>query len=821
ELVRYFDGDLQFDGSIADKGGRIARNGRDILFETDSGDNPSAPTTFVGITANGGNTLTSNRYEIGQYSSLRSRILAGDPLSNLIAGDTNGDSFIDSAPYDVTPAFRNTFSLAPGATTFYVTETLFGTGVPTQVSLPETITVAATDANAFENNGDTATFMLTRANANDTKAITVNYTLSGAAINGTDYTNVNGSVTFLAGQNTATVTVNPIADNITEGIESVVLTIDNGSGYNLSDRSRQARITIADDNSIANLPTLVSIDSVSFTEGNTGTKNAVFNVTLNKASEVEVTVEASTVDGTATAGSDYTALDKTTIYFAPGETTKQITVAILGDRTIESDETFTVNLSDPTNATLSTDASVTANIINDDIPISIAVRDADTAETKSGETPNHGQFVITRSGDLSQSLSVKYTLSGTSTNNDDYQTLTGTSIFAAGVDQAFVDINPIDDRIYEGAESVTLSVSTEDYLVTGSSSVTATIADNDAVDPKLIEPAQNLLSIDGGTAKSLMKFSKVSQRGDNRNEVFAFVVDDDLGSINGIKPGESGYLAAALDRAQSIFSNLGNSEFDKQNDRNSERYLNFVPGQRIEFAEIINDTLDGVKSDLAAGESTANILFSLPDANPSGAAQVKFNLIASDNSYQIDFNDLVIKVETLDNFNLPMGTALQTKLEGQVIDLRIYGGLRLADTKATGDADYNNYIGFYEVQDERGTLSNGLKPGEAGYVEAAVREAILSSTRFKSQVDTDLSVLGGKILAPVVIANGTFDDFLNKNPENKANSSVHAYFNYLGANTDKVDHFRSLGDNKFGIEDMYGGGDRDYNDLIFQVNIKA
>jgi Domain of unknown function (DUF4114) len=126
---------------------------------------------------------------------------------------------------------------------------------------------------------------------------------------------------------------------------------------------------------------------------------------------------------------------------------------------------------------------------------------------------------------------------------------------------------------------------------------------------------------------------------------------------------------------------------------------------------------------------------------------------------------------------------------------------------------------LYEVEDEAGTLANGLKPTDVGYAEAAIQSAVLA-TIFKSQVDKGLTLSGGKILAPVVVANGTFNDFLKNNPLNKADSNVHAYFNFVGANTDKVDHFRLLGDNKFGVEDVYGGGDRDYNDLIFQMNIK-
>jgi Domain of unknown function (DUF4114) len=133
--------------------------------------------------------------------------------------------------------------------------------------------------------------------------------------------------------------------------------------------------------------------------------------------------------------------------------------------------------------------------------------------------------------------------------------------------------------------------------------------------------------------------------------------------------------------------------------------------------------------------------------------------------------------------------------------------------------EHNNYIGFYEVEDAQGTLANGLKVGDLGYAQAAIQGAILRT--FKTEAKSDLTATGGKILAPVVIANGTFEDYLKRNPQNQANSNIHAYFNYLGANTDKVDHFRLLGDNKFGVEDLYGGGDKDYNDIVFQMNVKS
>ena len=431
---------------------------------------------------------------------------------------------------------------------------------------------------------------------------------------------------------------------------------------------------------------------------------------------------------------------------------------------------------------------------------------------------------------------VEYTIKGSATNGTDYKKVENTITFGAGSDTATIDINPIDDRIYEGTETVTIKLSSgDDYLISRDKSGTINIKDNDAKTPKLIEPTSNDLEIEGGTGKSVLKFTKIGQEGIGNNEIVTFVVDDEQGRIGGIAPGAAGYVAAALDRSQVVFSSLGNETVNVGFDRDSQRYLNFAPGERVQFALIADDTLDTIKANLTDREFTDKVLFSAAEANPGGTNQAKFSVIPNDGGYEIawednikegsgkttpDFNDLVLKVETLDNFKTPVGTNLQGKSEGSVIDLRSFGGKTLkVDTVSVSDAAYQNYIGFYAVEDAQGTLANGLKVGDAGYAEAAIKSAILRG--FKTETQSDLTVTGGKIFAPVVIANGTFEDFLNRNPQNQANSNVHAYFNYLGANTDGVDHFRLLGDNKFGVEDIYGGGDRDYNDVVFQMNIKA
>jgi hypothetical protein len=118
--------------------------------------------------------------------------------------------------------------------------------------------------------------------------------------------------------------------------------------------------------SIQSAPAL-SINDVSANEGNSGTTNFGFTVTLSPVNNSQtVTVNYTTADGTATSGSDYTA-QSGTLTFSPGVSTRPITVLVTGDTTTEANETFVVNLSNPSNAIIS-DAQGQGTIVNDDAP---------------------------------------------------------------------------------------------------------------------------------------------------------------------------------------------------------------------------------------------------------------------------------------------------------------------------------------------------------------------------------------------------------------------------------------------------------------------
>jgi Ca2+-binding RTX toxin-like protein len=139
----------------------------------------------------------------------------------------------------------------------------------------------------------------------------------------------------------------------------------------------------------------ISINDVADDEGNAGLTPFTFTVSLSTFSFQTITVQYATADGSATAPSDYTATSGT-LSFNPGETSKTVTVPVHGDTVIEPDETFTVNLSSPTNAVL-LDAQGEGTIRNDDLNPNAACTVTDGNDTIVGTSGN--DVICGRNGD--------------------------------------------------------------------------------------------------------------------------------------------------------------------------------------------------------------------------------------------------------------------------------------------------------------------------------------------------------------------------------------------------------------------------------------
>jgi len=140
-------------------------------------------------------------------------------------------------------------------------------------------------------------------------------------------------------------------------------------------------------------PRSVAINDVSVVEGNSGTTNAVFTVTLSSASTKTVTVSYSTANNTATAGSDYVA-SVGTLTFNPGETSKTISVLVNGDTMVEGNEMFFVDLTSATNATIA-DGQGVGTIIDDDAAPDVRLGNISTrSRVLTGDNVMIGGFII-------------------------------------------------------------------------------------------------------------------------------------------------------------------------------------------------------------------------------------------------------------------------------------------------------------------------------------------------------------------------------------------------------------------------------------------
>ncbi len=181
------------------------------------------------------------------------------------------------------------------------------------------------------------------------------------------------------------------------------------------------------------LPTL-SLNDVSLKEGNAGSTDATFTVTLSRATSRIIKVSYHTIDGLsnpATSGRDFTPIPTKTLTFASGETSKTVTGPIIGDALYEDDETFQLQLTAPSNATLAK-ANGIGTILNDDSAPSLSINSVQVTEGNSG-TKNL-LFTVTLSAASGKAVTVKYTTTdGTAKiSNNDYTASTGTLTFAPG-----------------------------------------------------------------------------------------------------------------------------------------------------------------------------------------------------------------------------------------------------------------------------------------------------------------------------------------------------------------------------------------------------
>jgi hypothetical protein len=332
-----------------------------------------------------------------------------------------------------------------------------------------TVTILATDSSAAEPTPvNTGTFTVTRTGST-TAALVVSYAASGTATAGSDYSALPGSVTIPAGASSATITVTPLADTLTETSETVVVTLSPGTGYTVGTPS-SATVFISDSAPVTTV-TVSATDSAAAEPADPGT----FTVTRTGSTTSSLTVFY-TVSGTATPDADYTTLSGS-VTIPAGAVSATITVTPKDDTTVEVSESVVVTLSAGTGYTVGLFSVATVFIADNDTGATVTIQKTDDA----AEPSDTGTFTVSRTGSTSAALDVSYAVSGTATAGTDYTTLSGTVTIASGQSSATITVSPIDDMTAEGDETVIVTLSADpDYTIGSPSSATMTIADNDS-----------------------------------------------------------------------------------------------------------------------------------------------------------------------------------------------------------------------------------------------------------------------------------------------------------------------------------------------------
>ncbi|MDB6035881.1 MAG: Calx-beta domain protein, partial [Verrucomicrobiales bacterium] len=309
------------------------------------------------------------------------------------------------------------------------------------------VSIAAVAPEAYEQGAVQGAFEITRTGGSFSNPLTVRLSISGSAANGSDYVRIPDTVIIPAGTNRIILPVIPIDDPQEESIETVMINLVDSPGMTL--QGGGATVTINDNDGT------IQFTRQTYEVNESGT-NVVIGVVRSGNTNLTLTVEYRVINGTASNGLDYASATNGTLTFAPGVLERTFSINILNDSLVEGNETVSLVLTNPTGGVpLGGQRTATLVILDDDTMFQFH-----TNFFLVNENGTNAIVIVDRLGLLNATSTVSFATSdGTATDGQDFTGTNMTLVFGPGETNKLILVPIKDDVLFEGNETVLLSLS--------------------------------------------------------------------------------------------------------------------------------------------------------------------------------------------------------------------------------------------------------------------------------------------------------------------------------------------------------------------------
>ncbi len=608
-------------------------------------------------------------------------------------------------------AVNATIGKSGASVTVIDNDTLGDTVTPSTLSVGDVVVNESTGTATFD-------VVLSRANS---AAFSVSYgTVNGSAVAGGDYTAALGSLTFAPGETVKSVTVSLVADGAAEQDELFGLQLGTVSGKGaasvlVSDALGQAIIAR---NGLAQAATpLISASAVTVGESDA---YAEFVVRLSAPSASTVTVNYATASATAGSSSDYNAVSGS-LRFAPGDTAHTVRVPIINSTGAEVDETFSLNLSSATNATIGT-ASVSALLIdNDTLADSLAPASLSMQPVSVNEHAGSATFALVLSRAATAAFSVAYnTVDGSASAGSDYFSASGVVGFAPGETVKLVTVALVADPYAEASETFELHLGAP----SGAGSATVVLASMKAV--------ATIGNINSASAALSMSSSTASIT--EGNSVTFTLSNTGLAAGTQLPFTMSGVSAASV--AQPL-----QGAFTVNTGGNASVSFDFIDNLSVDLARMATVSVPGASASvaltdpLARSGTAANDALSGTSANDKidgGAGVDTLTLSGPSTNYDITF--------TTGGYFLNDATGASGRDLLVNVERLVFSDKTVAlDINGTAGQVYRIYQAAFDRQPDQGGVGFWMSQMDRGLSLETVAEGFVQSAEFASVFGVDPS----------------------------------------------------------------------------------